>query len=122
MAESKSGPFFYLSKVENAIEARLWDDIFTWTESQLGLPFGTFFSSLLLLFFSCYNSKFFFYLFMSNSPRTPTKGVVKSCVLIENVFAAFEMDAILYELRHHCIGLNAGILDYSASMISIYGT
>lgn len=40
MADQESGPFFYLSKVESALEARLWDDMFTWTESQLGLPFG----------------------------------------------------------------------------------
>ena len=40
MAELESGPFFYLSKVESALEARLWDQIFTWTETQLGLKFG----------------------------------------------------------------------------------
>ena len=41
MADVESGPFFYLSKVENALEARLWDQIFTWAENQLGLKFGT---------------------------------------------------------------------------------
>jgi malate synthase len=41
MADLDSGPFFYLSKVESAIEARLWDQIFTWTENRLGLKFGT---------------------------------------------------------------------------------
>lgn len=32
------GPFFYLSKIETHVEARLWNDIFTWTERKLGLP------------------------------------------------------------------------------------
>ena len=31
------GPFFYLSKVENYHEARLWNQIFSWTEARLGL-------------------------------------------------------------------------------------
>lgn len=34
------GPFFYLSKVESAREAALWDDIFEWTEKRLLLPVG----------------------------------------------------------------------------------
>jgi malate synthase len=38
-------------------------------------------------------------------------------VLIETVPAAFEMDAILYELRDHCAGLNAGRWDYIFSVI-----
>ena len=40
LRDAESGPYFYLSKVESAGEASLWDSIFTWTESQLGLPFG----------------------------------------------------------------------------------
>lgn len=31
------GPFFYCSKVEHYLEARLWNAIFTWTETRLGL-------------------------------------------------------------------------------------
>jgi malate synthase len=42
-------------------------------------------------------------------------------VLIENILATFQMDSILYELRRHCIGLNCGIWDYSASIISLFG-
>ncbi|XP_027146775.1 malate synthase-like isoform X2 [Larimichthys crocea] len=38
--ESKSGPFFYLSKVESITEARLWNKIFVWTQQKLGLPLG----------------------------------------------------------------------------------
>lgn len=41
MAELEAGPFFFLSKVESGLEARLWDQIFTWTENQLGIKFGT---------------------------------------------------------------------------------
>ncbi|XP_041800164.1 malate synthase-like [Chelmon rostratus] len=38
--ENKSGPFFYLSKVESTMEARLWNKIFVWTQQKLGLPLG----------------------------------------------------------------------------------
>uniref|UniRef100_A0A3Q3VKL7 malate synthase n=1 Tax=Mola mola TaxID=94237 RepID=A0A3Q3VKL7_MOLML len=38
--ENKSGPFFYLSKVESMVEGRLWNKIFVWTEQKLGLPLG----------------------------------------------------------------------------------
>lgn len=31
------GPFFYCSKVEHYLEARLWNQIFTWSEQRLGL-------------------------------------------------------------------------------------
>lgn len=38
--EKGVGPYFYLPKLENAAEAKLWDDIFTWSEKSLDLPFG----------------------------------------------------------------------------------
>ncbi|KAM8732890.1 malate synthase-like isoform 1-T1 [Acanthopagrus schlegelii] len=38
--ENNSGPFFYLSKVESFMEARLWNKIFVWTQQKLGLPLG----------------------------------------------------------------------------------
>lgn len=87
LLEAKSGPYFYLSKLEGSDEARLWNDIFVWSQEQLGLPHGT----------------------------------IKACVLIENVFASFEMEEILWELRHHSLGLNCGVWDYSASFINKFG-
>jgi malate synthase len=45
------------------------------------------------------------------------RGTIKATVLIETVPAAFEMDAILYELRDHAAGLNAGRWDYIFSVI-----
>ena len=45
------------------------------------------------------------------------KGSIKVTVLIETVLAAFEMDEILYELREHIVGLNAGRWDYLFSLI-----
>jgi malate synthase len=45
------------------------------------------------------------------------KGSIKVTVLIETVLAAFEMDEILYELRDHIVGLNAGRWDYLFSLI-----
>ncbi len=80
------GPYFYLPKIENHREARLWNDVFTFAEQQLGLPHGT----------------------------------IRATVLIETFPAAFEMDEILYELRDHCAGLNAGRWDYVFSIIKNY--
>jgi malate synthase len=45
------------------------------------------------------------------------QGSIKATVLIETVLAAFEMDEILYELRDHVVGLNAGRWDYLFSLI-----
>ena len=44
-------------------------------------------------------------------------GSVRATVLIETILAAFEMEEILYELRGHAAGLNAGRWDYIFSMI-----
>jgi malate synthase len=49
------------------------------------------------------------------------RGSVKCTVLIETVLAAFEMDAILYELREHSCALNAGRWDYIFSCIKKLG-
>lgn len=78
-----AGPYFYLPKMESHVEARLWNDIFIMTQTELGLPIGT----------------------------------IKATVLIETILAAFEMDEILYELREHSAGLNAGRWDYIFSCI-----
>ena len=80
------GPYFYLPKLENHREARLWNDVFSFAEAELGLPHGT----------------------------------IRATVLIETFPAAFEMDEILYELRDHCAGLNAGRWDYVFSIIKNY--
>jgi malate synthase len=45
------------------------------------------------------------------------RGTLKATVLIETITAAFEMDEILYELRDHSAGLNAGRWDYMFSII-----
>jgi malate synthase len=44
-------------------------------------------------------------------------GTIRATVLIETILAAFEMDEILYELREHSAGLNAGRWDYIFSVI-----
>jgi malate synthase len=78
-----SGPLFYLPKLENRLEARLWNDVFLFAQKYVGLPVGT----------------------------------VRATVLIETCLAAYEMEEILYELREHASGLNAGRWDYLFSMI-----
>ncbi|MCO5412622.1 MULTISPECIES: malate synthase A [Ralstonia] len=45
------------------------------------------------------------------------QGTIKATVLIETILAAFEMEEILYELREHSAGLNAGRWDYIFSCI-----
>jgi malate synthase len=78
-----SGPYFYLPKLENHLEARLWNEVFVLSQKELGIPTGT----------------------------------IRATVLIETILAAFEMDEILYELRDHAAGLNAGRWDYLFSII-----
>jgi malate synthase len=72
--------------MESHLEARLWNDVFTFAQAELGIPHGT----------------------------------IKATVLIETIPAAFEMDEILYELRDHSAGLNAGRWDYIFSMIKCF--
>ncbi len=50
------------------------------------------------------------------------RGTVRATVLIETYPAAFEMDEILYELREHSAGLNAGRWDYLFSVIKTFRT
>ncbi|MGP5266218.1 malate synthase A [Brachybacterium alimentarium] len=86
LIERGVGPYFYLPKLESHLEARLWDQVFTEAERQLGLAHGT----------------------------------IRATVLIETLPAAFEMEEILYELRDHCAGLNAGRWDYLFSIIKMF--
>jgi malate synthase len=86
LVERGSGPYFYLPKMESHLEARLWNDVFTFAQAELGIPHGT----------------------------------VRATVLIETIPAAFEMDEILYELRDHAAGLNAGRWDYLFSLIKYF--
>jgi malate synthase len=69
-----SATYYYLPKMENHLEARLWNDVFVAAQAALSVP----------------------------------RGTIKATVLIETILAAFEMDEILYELREHSSGLNAG--------------
>ena len=50
------------------------------------------------------------------------RGTIRATVLIETIPAAFEMEEILYELREHCAGLNAGRWDYLFSIIKKFRT
>lgn len=50
------------------------------------------------------------------------QGTIKATVLIETITAAFEMDEILYELREHSAGLNAGRWDYIFSCIKKFSS
>ncbi|MFS0910307.1 malate synthase A [Microbacterium sp. 179-I 3D2 NHS] len=86
LIDAGRGPYFYLAKLESSEEAKLWDDVFSFSEEYIGIPHGT----------------------------------IRATVLIETLPAAFEMDEILYELRDHCAGLNAGRWDYIFSIIKNY--
>ncbi len=50
------------------------------------------------------------------------RGTIRATVLIETIPAAFEMEEILYELRDHSSGLNAGRWDYLFSIIKKFRT
>lgn len=43
-----TGPYFYLPKMESHKEAKLWDDVFTYTEEVLGLEHGTIKATVLI--------------------------------------------------------------------------
>ena len=47
-------------------------------------------------------------------------GTTRATVLIETIWAAFEMDEILYELRNYAAGLNAGRWDYLFSIVKTF--
>ncbi len=81
-----SGPYFYLPKLESHLEARLWNDVFNFSQDALGLP----------------------------------RGSIRATTLVETIYAAFEMEEILYELRDHASGLNAGRWDYLFSIIKAF--
>jgi malate synthase len=57
--------------------------------------------------------------FAEQAAGLPT-GTIRATVLIETLPAAFEMDEILYELREHSAGLNAGRWDYIFSVIKCF--
>src|ERR687889_2561720 len=50
------------------------------------------------------------------------RGTIRATVLIETYPAAFEMEEILYELREHSAGLNAGRWDYMFSVVKTFRT
>ncbi|HET8860854.1 malate synthase A [Marivirga sp.] len=56
------------------------------------------------------------FVFAQNELGIPI-GTIKSTVLIETITAAFQMEEIIYELRDHMAGLNAGRWDYIFSFI-----
>jgi len=86
LLDAGSGPYLYLPKLDSHLEARLWNDVFCFSEDAAGLD----------------------------------RGTIKATVLIETLPAAFEMDEILYELRDHSAGLNAGRWDYIFSSIKCF--
>jgi malate synthase len=86
LIDNGHGPYYYLPKTESHLEARLWNDIFSFAQAELGIPHGT----------------------------------IRATVLIETIPAAFEMDEILYELRDHASGLNAGRWDYLFNIIKYF--
>jgi malate synthase len=81
-----TGPYFYLPKLESHLEARLWNEVFIFAQTTLGVPTGT----------------------------------IRATTLVETIYAAFEMEEILYELRDHASGLNAGRWDYLFSIIKVF--
>lgn len=59
------------------------------------------------------------FVFAQNELGIP-RGTIRVTVLIETIYAAFEMDEILYELREHISGLNCGRWDYIFSFIKAF--
>ena len=47
-SERESGPYFYLPKLESHLEARLWNDVFAWSQDRLAIPRGTIRATVLI--------------------------------------------------------------------------
>src|SRR5947199_6318493 len=43
-----SGPYFYLPKMESHLEARLWNEVFTFAQAALGIPHATIKATVLI--------------------------------------------------------------------------
>lgn len=84
--ETGRGPFFYLPKLESAREAKLWADVFHFSELRLGLPAHS----------------------------------IRATVLIETLPGAMVMEDIVFALKDHLVGLNAGRWDYLFSIIKTF--
>ena len=48
LLKNGSGPYFYLPKLENHLEARLWNDVFVFAQSELGIPQGSIKATVLI--------------------------------------------------------------------------
>jgi malate synthase len=48
LLERGTGPYFYLPKLESHLEARLWNDLFTFAQQALGIPHGTIRATVLI--------------------------------------------------------------------------
>lgn len=48
LLERGSGPYFYLPKLESHHEARLWNDVFVWSQDKLGIPQGSIRATVLI--------------------------------------------------------------------------
>ncbi len=48
LLERRSGPYFYLPKMESHLEARLWNDVFVWAQAKLGIARGTIKATVLI--------------------------------------------------------------------------
>ena len=48
LVESGTGPYFYLPKMESHLEARLWNEVFIFSQKKLGLPQGTIRATVLI--------------------------------------------------------------------------
>jgi len=48
LVQRGSGPYFYLPKMEHYLEARLWNDIFAFSQSYIGLPSNTIRATVLI--------------------------------------------------------------------------
>ncbi|MGO2779402.1 malate synthase A [Glutamicibacter arilaitensis] len=48
LAESGQGPFYYLPKMEHYLESRLWNEIFTFAQAELGIAHGTVRATMLI--------------------------------------------------------------------------
>lgn len=85
-------PAFYIPKLESYEEALYLAELFHAVEDQL----------------------------ITISKGAYKQGSLRCLAIIENVFAAYQKEEILYALRDYIVGLNCGWHDYMASIGAVH--
>ena len=99
LVKRRTGPYFYLPKMESHLEARLWNDVFNLAQDYVAMPRGTIRGTVLI-------------------ETILAAFEMEEVSRLSSPFASLaNRHQIIYELRDHSSGLNCGRWDYIFSVI-----